>query len=109
MKNIVEKVLYRAGISSNFKGYYYLAKAVEIAACDYEIINALTKELYPEVGELFNVTGYGVERGIRTAIKMSNLKKDIWICDFRKPTNKELISTLAAYVRLEIDKAERGD
>lgn len=106
-KNFIEKFLYASGIPVHMKGYGYLVAAVEIAMEDYSKLNAMTKELYPEVGQKFGVRGDCVEHAIRTVINAAHCTGDLWLCDFRKPTNRELISSAVMNLRFGMGEHSR--
>lgn len=56
---------------AHIKGYQYLREAILIAVRDMDVINAVTKVLYPEVAKRFNTTASRVERAIRHAIEVA--------------------------------------
>ena len=56
---------------AHIKGYQYLREAILIAVADMDVINAVTKVLYPEVAKRFNTTASRVERAIRHAIEVA--------------------------------------
>lgn len=67
----IDSVFLELGIPQNVKGYDYLMAAVLIATDEPELIQAMTKELYPRVADLFNTTAFRVERSIRHAIELA--------------------------------------
>jgi two-component system response regulator (stage 0 sporulation protein A) len=115
LKMMVSAMMHRSGIPVNVKGYSYLREAVLLAAHDMDILNAVTKELYPEISGKFGVTSASVERAIRHAIELawdhgnlSNLQnsfgaKTSWLK--RKPTNKRFIAILADRINLDLKSA----
>ncbi len=104
MNVIINEYLIKNKFPTHMLGYTYLLKTVEIAAGDESKMFALTKELYPEVGRYFGVTADSVERAIRTLIKKTNFTQDVWECNFRNPTNKELISILVMKIKIGLHK-----
>ena len=65
----IPKIIKLLGISPEHKGYQYLIKAIELTMEDYEYAHHVTKSLYPDVAEAFNVHAYNVDSGIRRAIE----------------------------------------
>ncbi len=100
-----------AGIQPHIKGYAFLREAVKLAVRDPDILNNITKRLYPAVADMFNTTPSKVERAIRHAIevawargKIENLNNIYGIKIFGKgdkPTNGELIALIADRLALE--------
>ena len=100
---IVTHIIQELGIPAHIKGYRYVRKAVEMVINDMDLLNAVTKELYPRVAEEFETTASRVERAIRHAIDVAwqrgndeavnkyfrNLDEDI------KPTNSQFIARIA--------------
>ena len=64
-------VIHEIGVPAHIKGYQYLREAIMIAVEDMEVINAVTKVLYPEVAKRFSTTPSRVERAIRHAIEVA--------------------------------------
>ena len=69
IKTKVTKVLSKLGIPRNLKGFYYLREAIIACYFESELLEAITKELYPRVAKSFDTTVARVERAIRSAIK----------------------------------------
>ena len=67
----VDSVFLELGIPQNVKGYDYLMAAVLLATDEPELIQAMTKELYPRVADLFNTTESRVERAMRHALELA--------------------------------------
>ena len=67
----IDSVFLELGIPQNVKGYDYLMAAVLIATDEPELIQAVTKELYPRVADLFNTTESRVERAMRHALELA--------------------------------------
>lgn len=105
----IDSVFLELGIPQNVKGYDYLMAAVLIATDEPELIQAMTKELYPRVADLFNTTAFRVERSIRHAIELawSNGETEILNRLFGytvgvakgKPTNSNFIAIMANKLR----------
>ena len=68
IKTKVTKVLSKLGIQRNLKGFYYLREAIIACYFESELLEAITKELYPRVAKSFDTTVARVERAIRSAI-----------------------------------------
>jgi len=107
----VTKVIHQIGVPAHIKGYQYLRCAIMMAINNQEIINAVTKKLYPSVAEQYDTTSSRVERAIRHAIEVAWDRGDIdtlgsffgyTIQNNRgKPTNSEFIAMIADNLRLE--------
>nr|DAG02065.1 MAG TPA: sporulation transcription factor Spo0A [Myoviridae sp. ct4uh47] len=105
----IDSVFLELGIPQNVKGYDYLMAAVLIATDEPELIQAMTKELYPRVADLFNTTAFRVERSIRHAIELawSNGETETLNRLFGytvgvakgKPTNSNFIAIMANKLR----------
>lgn len=104
-------ILLRAGIHPHNKGYQYLKVAVKLAVSQPEMINRITKGLYPAVAEFCMSTPSKVERSIRHAIevawyrgKIENLNQFLGMKIYGKedkPTNSELIALIADKLVIE--------
>ena len=67
----ISKIFINVGIPAHIKGYNFLREGVKMAVEDPEIINNITKRLYPSIGEKYNTTASKVERAIRHAIEVA--------------------------------------
>ena len=115
LKNLVTSVIHEIGVPAHIKGYQYLREAIMIAVDDMDVINAVTKVLYPEVARRFSTTPSRVERAIRHAIEVAWDRGDVdtlnsyfgyTIHNLRgKPTNSEFIAMISDKIRL--DKKQR--
>lgn len=93
-----------AGFQPRQKGYRYLREAVWISYKDPEMLNSVTKRLYPEVAKRFETTGKHVERAIRIAIEtawmsgrcdtLAFLFGDLFVDRNVRPTNSKVIKIL---------------
>jgi two-component system response regulator (stage 0 sporulation protein A) len=102
----ITEVLFSAGIPAHIKGYYFLREAVKAVVEDPDVINAITKELYPEVACRFNTSALRVERAICHAISVAWSKgrmKNICRADGgqpyllqSRPANGKFIALIAA-------------
>ena len=110
-KNLVTAVIHEIGVPAHIKGYQYLREAILIAVEDMEVINAVTKVLYPEVAKRFATTPSRVERAIRHAIEVAWDRGDLetlqkyfgyTVSNSKgKPTNSEFIAMIADRLVLE--------
>ena len=107
----VTKVIHQIGVPAHIKGYQYLRSAIIMAVHDNEIINYVTKMLYPSVAKKYQTTSSGVERAIRHAIEVAWDRGDVdtlnsyfgyTIQNNRgKPTNSEFIAMISDNLRLK--------
>ena len=98
-------------VPAHIKGYQYLREAIIIAVGDMDVINAVTKILYPEVAKRFGTTASRVERAIRHAIEVAWDRGDLetlqkyfgyTVSNAKgKPTNSEFIAMIADKLQLE--------
>lgn len=99
------------GIPAHIKGYQYLREAIKMSIDNPEIINSITKKLYPGIAARFNTSASKVERAIRHAIevawnrgKIENINSIFGIKIYSpndKPTNGEFIALLADKMIME--------
>ena len=107
----VTEIIHRIGVPAHIKGYNYLRTAIMMTVEDEELINAVTKILYPTVAKKYSTTSSRVERAIRHAIEVAWDRGDLEILnkyfgytiqnDRGKPTNSEFIAMIADNVRLK--------
>jgi len=113
LKNTVTAVIHEIGVPAHIKGYQYLREAIMIAVEDMEVINAVTKVLYPAVAKRFGTTPSRVERAIRHAIEVAWDRGDLetlqkyfgyTVSNTKgKPTNSEFIAMIADRLKLNGD------
>ena len=111
METQVTKVIHQIGVPAHIKGYQYLRTAIMMTIEDSDIINSVTKILYPSVAKRYATTSSRVERAIRHAIEVAWDRGDIdtlnsyfgyTIQNNRgKPTNSEFIAMIADNLRLK--------
>ncbi len=111
MEAQVTKIIHQIGIPAHIKGYQYLRTAILMAIEDTDIINSVTKILYPSVAKKYQTTTSRVERAIRHAIEVAWDRGDVdtlnsyfgyTIQNSRgKPTNSEFIAMIADNMRLK--------
>ena len=105
LESVVTDIIHEIGVPAHIKGYQYLREAIILTINDMDIINAVTKVLYPEVARKFNTTPSRVERAIRHAIEVAWDRGDIEVLQKffgytvsnikGKPTNSEFIAMIA--------------
>lgn len=115
LESTVTAIIHEIGVPAHIKGYQYLREAIIIAVEDMEVINAVTKILYPEVAKRFSTTASRVERAIRHAIEVAWDRGDLetlqkyfgyTVSNAKgKPTNSEFIAMIAD--RLQLERKER--
>ena len=107
----VTNIIHDIGVPAHIKGYQYLREAIIMTVKDMDIINAITKVLYPTVAKRYKTTSSRVERAIRHAIEVAWDRGDVEVLNGffgytvsnvkGKPTNSEFISLIADRIRLE--------
>lgn len=107
----ITEMIHEIGVPAHIKGYHYLRESIVLCVENDEMINAVTKLLYPEVAKRFHTTPSRVERAIRHAIEVAWDRGDIDILNSYfgytvhngrgKPTNSEFIAMLADKIRLQ--------
>lgn len=107
----VTKIIHQIGVPAHIKGYQYLRTAILLTVKDNDIINSVTKVLYPSVAKKYSTTTSRVERAIRHAIEVAWDRGDVdtlnsyfgyTIQNNRgKPTNSEFIAMIADNLRLK--------
>lgn len=111
MEAQVTKIIHQIGVPAHIKGYQYLRTAILMTIDDNEVINSVTKILYPTVAKKYQTTTSRVERAIRHAIEVAWDRGDVdtlnsyfgyTIQNSRgKPTNSEFIAMIADNLRLK--------
>ena len=109
---MVTEIIHQIGVPAHIKGYQYLREAIMLSIKDDDIINAVTKILYPTVAKKFKTTSSRVERAIRHAIEVAWDRGDINVLNSYfgytisggrgKPTNSEFIAMIADKLRLRL-------
>ena len=106
----VTKIIHQIGVPAHIKGYQYLRTAILMTVKDNDIINSVTKVLYPSVAKKYQTTTSRVERAIRHAIEVAWDRGDVDTLNSYfgytvqnnrgKPTNSEFIAMIADNLRL---------
>lgn len=107
----VTKIIHQIGVPAHIKGYQYLRTSIILAIKDNDIINSVTKVLYPTVAKKYDTTSSRVERAIRHAIEVAWDRGDLDVLNSffgytvqnsrGKPTNSEFIAMIADNLRLK--------
>lgn len=107
----ITNIFITVGIPAHIKGYHFLREAIKLAIDTPEIINSITKKLYPAIAEKFNTSASKVERAIRHAIevawnrgKIENINSLFGLRVYNsneKPTNGEFIALVADKMLIE--------
>ena len=113
---MVTSMIHEIGVPAHIKGYQYLREAIIIAVNDMEVINAITKVLYPQVAKTFATTPSRVERAIRHAIEVAWDRGDLetlqrffgyTVSNTKgKPTNSEFIALIADKLQFQLKRME---
>ncbi len=107
----ITNIFITVGIPAHIKGYQFLREAIKLAIANPEIINSITKKLYPTIAEKYDTSASKVERAIRHAIevawnrgKIENINNLFGIKVYssnEKPTNGEFIALVADKMLIE--------
>lgn len=111
LESKVTNMIHEVGIPAHIKGYHYLRDAIIMAVEDMDVLNAITKVLYPTVAKKHQTTSSRVERAIRHAIEVAWSRGKLDTLDNLfgytvnnrkgKPTNSEFIALIADTIQLE--------
>lgn len=115
LEALVTNIIHGVGVPAHIKGYQYLREAIMMVVNDIDVINQITKSLYPQIAQKFGTTPSRVERAIRHAIEVAWGRGEIDVMENifgytvsaakGKPTNSEFIAMIADKLRLEIKSA----
>jgi len=107
----ISRIFIGIGIPPHIKGYLYLREGVKIATLEPDVINSVTKRLYPMIGEKYNTSASKVERAIRHAIEVAWNRGKIEAfnalfgvnaySESDRPTNSEFIALIADRLLLD--------
>ncbi|MGN0569154.1 MAG: sporulation transcription factor Spo0A [Candidatus Fimenecus sp.] len=108
----VSEIMHQIGVPAHIKGYQYLREAIVLSVNDKEMMNSVTKVLYPTVAKMYSTTASRVERAIRHAIEVAWDRGDIDVLSSYfgytiqntrgKPTNSEFIAMISDKLRLRM-------
>lgn len=112
---VITDIIHQIGVPAHIKGYHYLREAILMAVNDIEIMNSVTKCLYPSVAKKHGTTSSRVERAIRHAIEVAWDRGDVDVLNSYfgytihsskgKPTNSEFIALIADKLRVNMKTA----
>lgn len=112
LEALVTEIIHEIGVPAHIKGYQYLREAIILAVNDDEIMNSVTKLLYPTVAKTFKTTPSRVERAIRHAIEVAWDRGDVDVLNSYfgytiqnsrgKPTNSEFIAMISDKLKLNL-------
>jgi two-component system response regulator (stage 0 sporulation protein A) len=115
LESKVTAVIHEIGVPAHIKGYQYLREAIMMTIENMDIINSITKQLYPTVAKTYGTTPSRVERAIRHAIEVAWDRGDTDVLTGffgytisggkGKPTNSEFIAMIADRLRLQLKSA----
>ena len=115
LEALVTNVIHEVGVPAHIKGYQYLREAIIMVVNNIDVINQITKQLYPQIAEKYKTTPSRVERAIRHAIEVAwgrgqaDVVENIFGYTVSaakgKPTNSEFIAMIADKLRLELKSA----
>ena len=115
LEALVTNIIHEVGVPAHIKGYQYLREAIMMVVNDIDIINQITKQLYPEIANKYRTTPSRVERAIRHAIEVAWGRGQVETVESifgytvsnskGKPTNSEFIAMIADKLRLELKSA----
>lgn len=108
----VTNIMHEIGVPAHIKGYQYLRDAIMMVVKDLDVINSITKQLYPAIAKDYSTTPSRVERAIRHAIEVAWNRGRIEAINSifgytinmgkGKPTNSEFIAMIADKLRIEL-------
>ena len=112
LEELVTSIIHEVGVPAHIKGYQYVREAIMITVEDMDVINSVTKVLYPEVAKRYHTTSSRVERAIRHAIEVAWDRGDLetlqkffgyTVSNAKgKPTNSEFIAMISDRIRLKL-------
>jgi len=112
LENVVTNMIHEIGVPAHIKGYHYLRDSIIMAVEDMDVLNAITKVMYPMVAKKHQTTASRVERAIRHAIEVAWSRGKLDTLDELfgytvstgkgKPTNSEFVALIADTIRLNM-------
>ncbi len=119
LEEVITDIIHQIGVPAHIKGYHYLREAIMLSVNNADMINSVTKMLYPTVAKKFGTTSSRVERAIRHAIEVAWDRGDVDTLNSffsytvhtsrGKPTNSEFIALIADKLRLKYKNAGVGN
>ena len=118
LEELVTSIIHEVGVPAHIKGYQYVREAIMITVENMDVINSVTKVLYPEVAKRYHTTPSRVERAIRHAIEVAWDRGDLetlqrffgyTVSNTKgKPTNSEFIAMISDRIRLQRKNETNG-
>lgn len=112
LETIVTDFIHELGVPAHIKGYQYIRSAIMMVVENMDLLNFITKQLYPDIAKAYNTTASRVERAIRHSIEVAwsrgkpETMNEIFGYTIHtgkgKPTNSEFIAMVADRIRLQI-------
>ena len=112
LETSITNIIHEVGVPAHIKGYQYIREAITMAVNDMDVINSITKQLYPTLAKKYKTTPSRVERAIRHAIEVAWTRGSLEANNEMfgntisatkgKPTNSEFIAMIADKLRLEM-------
>ncbi len=109
---VISDIMRQIGVPAHIKGYQYLRSAIGLSINDEEMLESVTKLLYPTIAKMYSTTASRVERAIRHAIEVAWDRGDVDILSSYfgytiqsnrgKPTNSEFIAMIADRIKLSM-------
>lgn len=107
----VTEIMHEIGIPAHIKGYQYIRESIVMAVMDTDVLDSITKRLYPDVAQIYKTSSSRVERAIRHAVEVAWDRGDVDTLNSYfgytiagnkgKPTNSEFIAMIADKLLLE--------
>ncbi len=114
LEEVITEMIHDVGVPAHIKGYQYLREAILMSVEDMDMLNSVTKILYPEVAKKYKTTPSRVERAIRHAIEVAWSRGKVDTIEEMfgytisqgkgKPTNSEFIALITDKIRMEQQK-----
>lgn len=111
LETLVTEFMHELGVPAHIKGYQYIRTAIMMVVEDMDVLNYITKQLYPAIAKKYSTTSSRVERAIRHSIEVAwtrgkaQTMNEIFgytiDIDKGKPTNSEFIAMVADKIRLQ--------
>ena len=119
IEEVITSMIHDVGVPAHIKGYQYLREAILMSVLDMDMLNSVTKLLYPEVAKKYQTTPSRVERAIRHAIEVAWSRGKVETIEEMfgytisvgkgKPTNSEFIALITDKIRMKQQKGEIGN
>lgn len=111
LESEITSIIHEIGIPAHIKGYHYLRDSIMLSIKDSDMINSITKVLYPTIAKRYQTTASRVERAIRHAIEVAWSRGNLEVINNMfgytvnkgkgKPTNSEFIALISDKIRLK--------